>query len=283
MKRRDDQHIDEIIEHVRLFLAQRQGHHIGKTGSPDQDERNRRACDALLAGGGIQFAVEHTSLDSFREQRGDDTRFRAVLGELENELKGQLPDHVDLCIPTHAIPSGQDWKGFRETIRAWLTAHVKEGPYDRFVPAKVPGVPFSLHVRRERCDGPGSLFAMRWSVPEHDTQRIEIMVERLIDKAEVLERYRDQGCRTVLVLESSDNVLVSRYSLHEDFQMASRSYSPTAIDHILLVQTGTCPWCVTPLWYDGATVDGVHPCWPMAPGYPLVGTQWEGLDREDEI
>lgn len=93
MRREDDPHVDEVIEHVRLFLAQRYGYDIRRTGSPGQDERNSRACDAVLESGGLHFAVEHTSLDSFRDQREDDARFRAVLGELESELKGQLPDH----------------------------------------------------------------------------------------------------------------------------------------------------------------------------------------------
>lgn len=280
MRRKDDPHVSEIIDHVRLFFAQRHGHHIGRTGSPDQEERSRRACDAVLEGGGIQFAVEHTSLDSFRNQREDDARFRAVLGQLETDLRDQLPDHLDLCIHTHAIPSGQDWKGFTATIRAWLPAHLAALPYDRWVPAEIPAIPFSVHVRREQSPGPGSLFTMRWSVPDHQTQRIEVIVERLMDKAEVLLRYKDQGCRTVLVLESNDYVLVSREIVYEDFQTVSRSYRPTAIDNVLLVQTGTRPWCVTPLWYDGATVDDVQPCWPTAPGHPLAGTQWEGLDQE---
>jgi hypothetical protein len=283
MRRRDDLHVDEIIDHVRLFLGQRLGHTVGRTGSPDREERDTRACDAILQSAAMTFAVEHTTLDSFRGQREDDARFREVLGQLENQLKDRLPDHVDLCIPTRAIVPGQDWRSITSIIRSWLLVHLPKFPFDRWEGASMPGVPFTVHVRRAQSAGPGSLFVMRWSIPDHQTQRVKVIVERLMDKAEVLQRYTAQGHRAVLVIESNDCVLTNRYMLQRDFQSATQVYRPQGIDEVLLIQTGTRPWCITPLWCDGATVKTVQPCWPTAPGYPLVGTQWEGLDREGEL
>jgi hypothetical protein len=280
MIRRDDVHVAEVIEHVRRFLAQPFCHTLERVASPDQEERSRRACDAILRNEMVTFAVEHTSLDSFRDQREDDARFRQVLGQLERRLKDQLPHHIDLCIPTHAIVPGQNWGYITDAVHAWLWDHRAESHGDHWDAVSIPGVPFPVYVRREPSAGPGSLYVMRWTVPDHQTQRIEVIVARLMDKAEVLQQYRDQGYQSVLVLESNDVVLVSRYTLHADFKAATAIYVPTAIDRVLLIQTGTRPWCITPLWRDGAMVEAVQPCWPMAPGYPLAGTQWEGLDRE---
>ncbi len=66
MKRKDDPHVDEVIDHVRLFIAQQRGCDLQRTDAPDHHVRNVRACDALLEGGGIHFAVARgTPVTSF--------------------------------------------------------------------------------------------------------------------------------------------------------------------------------------------------------------------------
>jgi hypothetical protein len=282
MVRRDDTHVAEVIDHVRLFLSQRLGREVEQTGSPDREDRNTRACDAILRDETTTFAVEHTAVDSFRGQREDDARFRQVLEQLESRLKDQLPHHIDLCIPTHAIVPGRNWGHLADAIHSWLLDHNAEAHDDRWDAATIPGVPFAVHIRWALSAGPGSLFVMRWTVPDHQTQRVEVIVARLMDKAEVLEQYQVQGCRSVLVLESNDTVLVNRYTLHADFKAATETYRPSAIDDVLLIQTGTRPWCITPLWRDGGTVENVQPYWPTVPGYPLAGTQWETCDQGDD-
>jgi hypothetical protein len=276
MQRPDDDHVDQVIDVVRRFLQETLGQTLTHLASPDRNERNATATDAILQGTtGCLIAVEHTSLDSYRGHRRDNARFREVLGQLEEDLRDRLPDHVDVCIPPHAIQPGQDWSLLTRAIRQWLLAQMHSLPYDAWQQVAIPSVSFPVGIRRERCAGPGSLFAMRWAPPNDVLERIQLFIDRIEDKVAVLARYPDDGHRCVLAIESNDFVLVNRTVLWEEFRVAAKNCDLRTVDDVLLVQTSTVPWCVTPLQLDGAITESPRPFWPTAPGYPLAGTQWE--------
>lgn len=243
--------------------------------SPDQEIRNTKACDAILAGGGTQYAVEHTSLDSYLHQRLDTARFREVLASLEQRLKGKLPDHIDVDIPVHAVPAGLEWQELSQLIESWFLANLDSLPYDRRIEVRVPDVPFVLGARRERAAGPGSLFGMRVAPIDLREQRVQVLVERIRAKSAVLSRYRAQGFRTVLIIESDDIALTNREEIFEDFQEAAKAQHPTDIDDAFLVETDTLPWCLTPLKTVDEIMLAAQPSWPTAPGYPLL-PEWCG-------
>lgn len=268
MKRRDDVHVAKVIEVVRLHLEQCTGTKITRTRSPDQEVRTTKACDAILEGEGVGYAVEHTSLDSYRDQRLDTARFRTVLGDLEERLKGKLPDHVDVDIHVHAVPLGLDWMELSRTIESWILANVNTLPYDTRTEVRIPDVPFALGIRRERAGGPGSLFGMRVAPADLREQRVQVLMDRIRAKSDVLSRDKAQGFRTLLIIESDDIALTSRGAVCEDFQEAVKIRYPADVDDVLLVETDTQPWCVTPLKVGGKIMPSAQPSWPTAPGYP---------------
>jgi len=270
LKRRDDVHVAKVIEVVRLHLEQCTGAKITRTRSPDQEIRNTKACDAILEGQGVRYAVEHTSPDSYIRQRLDTARFREVLANLERRLKGKLPDHVDVDIPVHAVPAGVDWQGLSRLIESWILASLNTLPYDRRIEVQIPDVPFALGVRRERAAGSGSLFGMRVAPADLREQRVQVLIERIQAKSAVLSGYERQGFRTVLIIESDDIALTNREEICEDFQEAVKAQHPTDIDDAFLVETDTQPWCLTPLKIGEEIMLAAQPSWPTAPGYPLL-------------
>ena len=270
MKRSDDEHVDRVIEVVRIHLEQRNGEGITRTKSPDREVRTAKACDAILEGGRVRYAVEHTSLDSYLRQRLDTARFREVLASLERRLKGRLPDHVDVDIPVHAVPAGVDWQELSRQIEGWILANLTALPYDRRVEVQVSKIPFALGVRRERAAGPGSLFGIRVAPADLREQRVQVLIERIEAKSSVLSQYKQQGFRTVLIIESDDVALTDRGDICEDFQEAVKTQHPTDIDDAFLVETDTQPWCLTPLKIGEEIMLAAEPSWPTAPGYPLL-------------
>jgi len=157
-----------------------------------------------------------------------------------------------------------------QLIESWILANLGSLPYDRRVEAQVPGVPFALGVRRERAAGSGSLFGMRVAPADLREQRVQVLAERIQAKSEVLSRYRAQGCRTVLIIESDDVALTDRQEICEDFQNAVKIQGPSAIDDVFLIETDTQPWCVTSLKIGNELMVTANPSWPDAPGYPYV-------------
>ena len=270
MKRSDDLHVDTVIALLRLYLEQREGQEIPRTSSPDREIRAGKACDAILKGGGVSYAVEHTSLDSYLRQRLDTARFREVLASLEQRLEGKFPDHVDVDVPVHAIPTGIDWQELSRLIESWIVTNLNRLPYDQRVEVQIPDVPFALGVRRERAAGPGSLFGMRVAPADLREQRVYVLAEGIRAKTEVLSQYKAQAFRTVLIIETDDITLSDRSTICEDFQKAVKIQEPAAIDDILLIETDTQPWCVTPLKVGNEVMITTNPSWPSAPGYPCL-------------
>lgn len=270
VKRADDEHVDKVIEVVRIHLEQCKSERIARTKSPDRVIRTTKACDAILEGGGIRYAVEHTSLDSYLRQRLDTARFREVLVSLEQRLKGKLPDHVDVDIPVHAVPAGIDWQELSRLLESWIVTNLNGLPHDQRVEVQIPGVPFALGVRRERAAGPGSLFGMRVVPGDLREQRVQVLIERIEAKSAVLSKYSQHGFRTVLIIESDDAALTNREEICEDFQVAVKVQQSTDIDEVFLVETDTQPWCLTPLKIGEEIMLAAQPSWPTAPGYPLL-------------
>lgn len=270
VKRSDDDHVDRVIDVVRIHLQQRKGEGITRTKSPDREMRTAKACDAILEGGGIRYAVEHTSLDSYLRQRLDSARFREVLGTLERRLKERLSDHIDVDVPVHAVPARIDWQELSRLIESWIVTNLNRLPYDQRVEVQISGVPFALGVRRERAAGPGSLFGMRVAPADLREQRVQVLIERIQAKSAVLSGYKRQAFRTVLIIESDDVALTNREEICEDFQEAVKAQQPADIDDAFLVETDTQPWCLTPLKIGEEIMLAAQPSWPTAPGYPLL-------------
>ena len=246
----------EIIRKALDFLCKA----VGVSGEiyefPDKIQSRSPACDVLATVGKRRVAVEHTSVDSYLSQRGDDPRFREVLGPLENDLRGKLllPGHYILCVDVNVIPTRNDWNVLCRRIRKWCLKiaptlvmadpSTVPGHFAREIPK---GVPFELTLYRfSRRDG--EFRVARSSPPDLEDQRKQVMQEMLASRGAKVAAYRNSGYRTILVLESHDIALANDVDIGQAFVRAiNKSSSDPLPDEVHLVQTEVEPydfWCL---------------------------------------
>lgn len=260
------------IELLSKLLCKRTGAEVFLVAIPDEDETDKqyRPCDAILEGGRIRFAVELTTIDSYIGQRSDDDRFRRVMGAMEERI-GTIPDWTEVIIDVGAIPTGYDWDKLSLGIQEWLLPRLQELPYEKQVPVDIPGIPFSVWVRREPLKGQGGVIVMRRAPFNLEEQRTAVIKSALEDKRNVLGHYKSEGFATVLLLERYDLALANRHLMCDAFRRASPlELCADAIDDVYLIETPTRPWAISPLKIGLQIFVAPSPEWPDAPGYPFL-------------
>src|SRR5919198_130532 len=119
----------EIIRRFVTIYNTYQDAQFTITRWPDKEERNQRACDAYAEALERQpLAIEHTNIETFRQQKQDSARFLKVCGVLETELENAFPYDVHLIIPIFGIQTGTDWNTITNTLRSWLITSVNALP-----------------------------------------------------------------------------------------------------------------------------------------------------------
>ncbi len=174
-----------------------------------------------------------------------------ICGVLETELSGVFLHDVSLIIPTFGIQTGTDWKGIRDTLRAWLLTQVGTLPFGR-TDHQVDGVPFRITIWKERKSARGFGVA-RMTPPGLDTndKLIEIVAAALSNKNDQLQKYRTNGDETVLILETDDIALMNHVLLYKAFLQASACTPTPNIDQVWMAQTiGSEEYC-TFICFDG--------------------------------
>ena len=229
---------DEVIRRFIARYNECQGHTYQITSWPDKDERNARACDAFAEARGVRpLAIEHTNIETFNNQKLDSARFVKILGELETELKTAFASHVLLTVPTFAIETGTNWQSIKATLREWLLANVPTLPAGR-TDHNIVGVPFRVSINKQELSR--SWFGVaRWVPPgiEGDDQLVDSIVAALTDKNNQLQRYKDTGTETILILESQDIALVSPASLYKAFLRARERIATPNINQVWIANT----------------------------------------------
>ena len=262
------------IELLRKSLSTRTGGEVLLVAIPDEDETDQqyRPCDAILEGEETRFAVELTTIDSYVGQRSDDVRFRRVMGAMEERI-GTIPDWTEVMIDVGAIPTGYDWGELSLRIQECLLPRLQELPYETLVHLDIPGIPFSVCVRRERLGGQGGIVVMRRAPFNLEQQRAAVIKNALEDKQSVLGHYKREGFTTVLLLERYDIALANRHVICDTFKKVSPlELCAGAIDDVYLIETPTRPWAISPMKIGPQICDAPSPEWPDAPGYPFLNS-----------
>ncbi len=235
----------EQEEVIRRFIA-RYNECLGSdyriTRWPDRDNRRSREIDAYAEEDGrCPLAIEHTNVESFRNQKLDSARFVKVIGTLETELAGFFRFGISLAVRVGAIQPGTDWIGVRAGIKIWLLQNANALPYGTCRP-EIQTVPFPLTVSKER-DNAGKIWVSRFAPP-----KVQIQVESALalaaalhHKYEQLNSYREAGAKTVLILESDDIALVNHGLLYAAFVVAAQCVPTPAIDQVWMARTYVCP------------------------------------------
>jgi hypothetical protein len=162
---------------------------------------------------------------------------------------------VEMEVPVHAIPTGQNWTTLREALIARCREALQGMPiadYHDLTRTRFDwaDVPFPVWISRQpRVEGeqPKCIIFRQTPADLHDQLAVDIR-RALDEKTTQLGAYKAAGHPTVLLLDFDDIVLLNRDSVGEAFARATRGWAGTnTIDEIFLVDTGRRPPWVYPV------------------------------------
>lgn len=196
---------------------------------PDRDNRSSADIDALAG----PLAIEHTSLDTVEEQRRDGNWFSTVVDPIERGVGRTLKFRLDVIFPYSGVTKGQDWTGMRAALEQFVEVEAGSLPEGRSQ-IDLAAVPFPFEVIKASNQMPGTWFMRRSPQDESFAQRLQSQVRC---KAAKLCRYRAEGRRTVLLLESDDVALMSKEKLVAALRSAFPAGKPESLDEVWYADT----------------------------------------------
>jgi len=186
---------DEVVE---AFIA-----HLGDNGypglridrRPDAENRQSKDIDAIAG----QFAIEHTFISTFQEQKTQDDWFKKAMSGLEQELPAP-PYQLNIISGFYDIQKRQDCQSIRNAFKTWIAKEadqLADGGYTR----QLPGIPFQFRVEKLSNATPG-IFFIRHLPGNNDSLPLRIH-EHLTskEKIEKLIPYKKRGLTTILLIE----------------------------------------------------------------------------------
>ena len=223
---------------------------------PDREKPGQDGCDAIVDRKNTRHAVEHTSLDTYQRRREDDDRFRKVVLPIAAAIESTFPDSwVELEVPVHAIPTGEDWKQLRDRLLARCLEAVGSmaiASYHDLTRTRFdwPGeIPFPVWISRQPVggDAPKCISFRQLPADLHD-QRADDVRRALDDKAARLQSYQQAGTPTVLLLDMDDVALSNRDVVADAFARAAATWEQRdVVNEVYLVDSGRRPVWIYPL------------------------------------
>jgi hypothetical protein len=190
---------------------------------PDLEDRTGKAIDAIAG----RYAIEHTSIDALDDKRARDPQFMAAVGELERELKDQVPFHLRIDVPYRTIAKGQDWPAMRDAISTWITGPVHDLPFGRSsTEIDLAGVPVQLTVWNSNELGPGLYFVR--SITDADITLKDNLTRLINKKAQKLLPYAHEQKVRVLLLGGNDVAMLNHVTVADAVQKPSHKDCPRA-------------------------------------------------------
>ena len=255
---------------------------IGKTRKlirrPESDESGPPV-DYHLRVGDRDYAIEHTQIEAIQGQIRAGKKYEQLIEPVIDELSGTLPGPaayaLQLAMDTDFGANRVELERIRWDFIAWIQENARS-LYERnkdklertrasprfldFIEAKPPSFPqpVRLSLRAARCQSEwGTLRGARLSPgnEELETRRADRLREALCRKCPKLQRCKQDGARTILVLESDDFALTNHILVGECLSalLPERTDLP---DEIYFVETDVNPWTVFCMKLDTE-------CWPV--------------------
>jgi hypothetical protein len=263
---------DRCITLFELYLSQQGGVPVTVVSRPDRDGSGpavARRCDALLEAPGRRWSVEHTSIDSFPQQRTLEARFIDLTGPLTDRLEPRVDCWVEILIDQAAIPPRREWAAIRDGLEAFVLANVPTSlEDDDLLVRKVVGIPVGL--RTSPNDGVGQVTFYQLTPQALAAKSQDVFKAAIEHKKPVLEAYRTHGYETVLLFDL-DRALATRHSALNALASLLPLCEP-GIDDVYLIEAHRGhpgPPAVTWLKRGDRIAERCQPAWPTAPGYPI--------------
>lgn len=208
--------------------------------------------------GGEKYALEHTLLEPFEQSIQMAAEFQAFAGEIADTLNGTLPKPgiYDLHFPLHPTQGRhrRTHSLLRAEIIAWvrsvateLHAECPERPSRDWRPhghegsrtESIRGLELTLRRRthwayRDRYDG--ALLLARLIDADIEPRRRARVQRALDDKFKKLSACREDGDKTILILEFADTALTNHVVVSEALEPLLEG-RPDVPDHIYIADT----------------------------------------------
>ena len=261
----------KTLDAVVQILERREGQKPTDLRRPEKDGCGPPV-DLRLRLGSREYAFEHTQIQPFRERVRSDAQFNELIESVESAVSGGLPGSAKYRLVLPANPHlGVPGEKLSEKRRD-LMACVRENAqclHDRatddaprglshhslgdLISGKPPGFPFEValvrwaHSSLSPCDY-GVLKVARVPPENLEQLRYESLRRDLDRKCPKLQLCKEEGARTVLVLEAED-ILTDSHLVAEQLAplLKGRTDSP---DEIFVVETLDDPWQVWPMKCD---------------------------------
>ena len=247
-------------------IEQRVGNTRAKVRLPEEEGLDS-AVDVQVWIGSVEYAIEHTQIEAFADQIKTDKAYAKLIKPVIDQLSGTLPGPVVYALhfpsDTHLGVNSADLCHVRRDLIAWIRAKAqclyernrdkleRERASPRYldcIEAKPPGLRYAVRfcLRLASSESKqGALKPSRYAPDGEDLQarRTTRLREALSRKCPKLQRCKEDGARTVLVLESDDIALTDHVLVGECLNalLPERADLP---DEIYLVETEINPWAV---------------------------------------
>lgn len=223
--------------------------------------------DVCVRLGSDRYVLEHTRIDPFEDAIKIGIKFSDFVTLIENRLSGVLPGpaYHTLLLPQDLELGGKSRKQIatiQEALIDWIS---DEAPrlYDQAATSglsqshasaagEFPGLlPYPANLSCFVSGPPSDTKAGRFSVartPDVDLeeQRFGRVRRALAEKCPKLQRCKDRGARTVLVLECGDIALSNSVSIRAALNRAAEERADIP-DEIYLVETKVETWHMWPM------------------------------------
>ena len=275
-----------VLEH--RLNTQRADIHV-----PDRADRTEKRVDLCVGLGANRYVLEHTRIDPFEEAVTIGEDFSDFVTPITEHLSRVLPGpalHILLLPQDHRFDCGGRGTSkriakARDDVVEWVSDEaprlyqqaLTDGLYFRHVSAvrEIPNL-YPVHLNCTLTGPPsetvtGVFGVSRTTDYDLEEQRFERLRRALADKCPKLQRCKERGARTVLILEDYDiansNSIVVREALN---RVAEERTDPP--DEIYLVETKVNTWHIWPM--NSAAVE----CFPRDFDIECKEIESTGLD-----
>ena len=263
----------KVCDAAVRFLERREGQPRADVVRPEAAGGDSQV-DLQLRLGSQVYAIEHTQIEAFEHQVRSDCHFDQLVPPVKAALSGTLPGdavyHLHFPIETGLGKKSLDLTRTQEALVQWVREkadfldardkavsadEVHLGLHHRSVSGRPSGFPYdvTLHRRRRsrRTRGePGSVDVARVEPEDLESSRVERLRRAFQAKCPKLRQCKEDGARTVLVLESNDLPLSNSVLIHEALVPALDEREDVP-DEVYLVETISHVWFVYPLVVGG--------------------------------
>lgn len=220
----------DVIDAFVAFLAANGSPWLVVTDHPEEHKDGE--IDAVAG----DLAIEHTSIDTLKNQRRDSDWFTRLIENIEQEVP--TPKYLLwLFIREADVRRPKSWELLREALRSWLRSDAADALKDGDHAIALKGFPDALRVRKWSNVPPG-IFFMR--VAREDESLRDRLRERCDQKIKKLVPWRAAGKTTVLLLETDDFALMNQHKL-ADAVYAAYPQKPAGIDQVWHADTSIQP------------------------------------------